>query len=198
MIQIQSKQSRQLRENAVLISEMNSQIVELKRRVEEADAKNREIMAKITQIHVGEPNPGGGGGGGGGGGNSANVNVNTGVGVGVINTSGVVVLGGTSNTNCSSSSNISIISNNLKCLPNERTSTPSSTAASTTRNIKPRITSVMLKRRLNNESSSLSSLSPPSLLSSISSPSPLCIGTVSNEIGADVLKDISKKPKLES
>lgn len=50
MIQIQNKQMRHLRYNSLRISQLNSQIGELKRRLEESDAKNREISANISQI----------------------------------------------------------------------------------------------------------------------------------------------------
>uniref|UniRef100_A0A0K8TRF8 F-box domain-containing protein n=1 Tax=Tabanus bromius TaxID=304241 RepID=A0A0K8TRF8_TABBR len=50
VIQIQNKQMRQLRNNAIQLSEMNSQIIDLKRRLEESDAKNREISTNISQI----------------------------------------------------------------------------------------------------------------------------------------------------
>lgn len=50
MIQIQNKQMRHLRCNSLRISQLTSTVADLKRQIEESEAKNREIKANISQI----------------------------------------------------------------------------------------------------------------------------------------------------
>ncbi|XP_011195915.2 uncharacterized protein LOC105220997 [Zeugodacus cucurbitae] len=53
MQQIQVQQSRRLQQTTNTISTMSTQITELKKRLEDLDAKNREISANIKQINPG-------------------------------------------------------------------------------------------------------------------------------------------------
>lgn len=54
MQQMQTHQSRRLQQALSSVSELNVQIIELKKRLEDVDAKNREISANIKQINIGE------------------------------------------------------------------------------------------------------------------------------------------------
>jgi F-box protein 28 len=52
MMHAQNKQICQVRNYSVQISDLNTQIVELKRRLEETEVKNREMSANINQLKI--------------------------------------------------------------------------------------------------------------------------------------------------
>lgn len=53
MQQLQILQSRRIRQAMTLITGLNLQFVEMKKRIEEVDTKNRELFANIKQISFG-------------------------------------------------------------------------------------------------------------------------------------------------
>ncbi|XP_037810138.1 F-box only protein 28 isoform X2 [Lucilia sericata] len=55
MQQVQNLQNKRLQQTLSSVAELNVQIVELKKRLEDVDAKNREISANIRHISGGEP-----------------------------------------------------------------------------------------------------------------------------------------------
>ncbi|KAM7355312.1 F-box protein pallbearer isoform 2-T2 [Cochliomyia hominivorax] len=55
MQQLQNLQNKRLQQTLSSVAELNVQIVELKKRLEDVDAKNREISANIRHISGGEP-----------------------------------------------------------------------------------------------------------------------------------------------
>lgn len=55
MQQVQNLQNKRLQQTLNSVAELNVQIIELKKRLEDVDAKNREISANIRHISGGEP-----------------------------------------------------------------------------------------------------------------------------------------------
>ncbi|XP_055914077.1 F-box only protein 28 isoform X1 [Eupeodes corollae] len=51
MLQVQTNQSRRLNQSLATIIELNAQVIELKKRLEDMDAKNRELSASIKQLN---------------------------------------------------------------------------------------------------------------------------------------------------
>ncbi|XP_055845103.1 uncharacterized protein LOC129911358 [Episyrphus balteatus] len=51
MLQVQNSQSRRLNQSLTTIAELKAQVIELKKRLEDMDAKNRDLSASIKQLN---------------------------------------------------------------------------------------------------------------------------------------------------